>query len=240
MRAGNVSRLAASHQELLTAGSMTSVRDSASEIQARFHLFCGVRCPPKLRQYVESSTASAAAAAPCFPRTLRDLGALPNTMNSTCFTKLHVLQLTGIQAARDAREAVEPQNKRRTSNSSSSSSSPSSSSSSKKIPKVKQPNQFINIAYDDLLQWLECYLTDKKPAEWVDEWKVLFSKHLPQHTFLRFEFFHVRAGLLFRGERHVWPLGVFKFSLIQADDIATPGRLLQMRCAGRRRNSSTW
>ena len=49
----------------------------------------------------------------------------------------------------------------------------------------RKPGEFINIAYDDLVGWLQDWLVGQKPPEWIKSWSTLFKRMLPLHTFLR-------------------------------------------------------
>ena len=60
-----------------------------------------------------------------------------------------------------------------------------SSKSGSRVVAEREPGQFINIRYDMLVDWLAAYITDKKPADWIKEWKIVFNRVLPLHTFIR-------------------------------------------------------
>jgi hypothetical protein len=53
------------------------------------------------------------------------------------------------------------------------------------LKKERHPNQFINIAYEDLVKWMGEYLSTKQPENWVRDWKAVFNNVLPRHNLLR-------------------------------------------------------
>jgi hypothetical protein len=55
------------------------------------------------------------------------------------------------------------------------------------LKRERHPNQFIIAPYEDLVKWMSEYLATNRPANWVRDWKAIFSKVLPRHTFLRYE-----------------------------------------------------
>lgn len=92
-------------------------------------------------------------------------------------------------SARKDGAAITAENKRRKtkdSKSDSESDADSSDSEGDNEAVAREPGEFINIAYDDLVNWLSDWLVGQKPPQWIKSWSTLFKRMLPLHTFLRY------------------------------------------------------
>jgi hypothetical protein len=61
----------------------------------------------------------------------------------------------------------------------------SSDSDRSNVEAQREPGEFINMVYEDMVSWLDRYLRDKKDAAWMKEWRTVWSRVVPLHTFLR-------------------------------------------------------
>jgi hypothetical protein len=61
----------------------------------------------------------------------------------------------------------------------------SDSSKGSRAAVAREPGEFISSQYDEIVEWLGRYLKGKKDQAWIAQWKTLFGRVLPLHTFLR-------------------------------------------------------
>lgn len=76
---------------------------------------------------------------------------------------------------------------RRLSESSSDSESSSSSSTddSKAFRRLRRPNQYIPLDYEELMQMLGGMVDGQKPADWAMHWRMVFGVNLPLYANVR-------------------------------------------------------
>jgi hypothetical protein len=85
----------------------------------------------------------------------------------------------------DRPKAEGPENKHDGDVASDSGTASSDSSKGSRAPVAREAGEFINSQYDEILEWLGRYLKGKKEPAWISQWRTLFGRVLPLHTFLR-------------------------------------------------------